>query len=224
MRKRRRSSGAEGQDAVEAPVGEATADDAGEGTAESPARTQGPWDVSEHPVDEDDESRAHLGSLSIKGHKEVEVRLQVDEGSGQVQAVMLVTKDGALELRAFAAPRHESIWDDIRERIVAEATRRGGRAEEADGPYGTAVRLLLPAVGPDGQQVTQPSTVIGIAGPRWLLRVSMFGRPAEEWRDVGLLESVLRDVVVIRGSQPMAPGDPLPLTLPTNARRVGPRP
>jgi hypothetical protein len=183
-------------------------------------RAHGPWDVSEMPVDEDDETRAHLGALSIKGHPEMELRLQVDESSGQVQAVMLIAKDGAMELRAFAAPRNEDLWDDIRPKLATEATRRGGRAEEVDGPYGTALRLVVPGTTPDGQQVEQPSTVLGIAGPRWLLRVSMFGRPAREYRGDGLLETALRDVVVIRGSQPMAPGDTIPLVLPAGARRM----
>ena len=59
-----------------------------------------------------------------------------------------------------------------------------------------------------------------IAGPRWLLRASMYGRPAREWRPDGLLESMLKEVVVDRGSQPMTPGEALPLRLPAGAQRV----
>jgi hypothetical protein len=154
----------------------------------------------------------------------VEVRLQADQASGQIQAVMLVAEDGAMELRPFASPRNESIWDDIRERLSAEATRRGGRANEVEGPYGTALQMVLPVVAPDGKQGSQASTVLGIAGPRWLLRVSTFGRPAVEYREDGLLEQVLRDVVVVRGTQPMSPGDALPLVLPAGARRVSSAP
>jgi hypothetical protein len=171
-------------------------------------------------VDEDDPDRAHLGSLSIASHPETELRLQVDEQSGEVQAVMLVGADGALELRAFAAPRHEDIWDDIRPRLADEAKRRGGTAAEVEGPYGTALQMTVPAVTPDGEQVTQPSTVLGISGPRWLLRVSMFGRPAVAYDPDAVLEAALRDVVVVRGSAPMSPGEPLPLRLPAGARRV----
>jgi hypothetical protein len=181
-------------------------------------RADGPYDESEVDLDEDDGSRVHLGALSVKGRAGVEVRLQADQSTGQVQAMMMVAEDGAMELRPFAAPRHDSIWDDIRERLAAEATRRGGQAAEVDGPYGTALQMVLPATAPDGTQGTQTSTVLGISGPRWLLRVSTFGRPATEYRHDGLLEQVLRDVVVIRGNEPMAPGDPLPLTLPPNAR------
>ena len=208
MRRRRKSSPAapspEPAPEVQAPV------------VEGP-RAQGPWDAAE--VAGEDQTRAHLGSLAVKPHPEVEFRLQVDEASEQVQAVMLVGADGAMELRAFAAPRNEDIWDDIRAKLADEVTRRGGTAAEIEGPYGPALQLTVSGVTPDGKQVTQPSTVLGIAGPRWLLRVSLFGRPATEYDPDGVLESALRDVVVHRGSQPMSPGEALPLTLPPGARR-----
>lgn len=213
MRKRRKAS-----EATDEVADTATGADAGP-QVEGP-RAHGPWDDSEVPVDEEDTTRAHLGSLSIKGRQDVEVRLQVDEASGRVAAVMLVGSDGAMELRAFAAPRNEDIWPDVRRQMAAEATRRGGTATEVEGPYGTALQLVVSGTGPDGQAVRQPSTVLGIAGPRWLLRVSMLGRPALEYRPDAPLESCLRDVVVIRGNAPMPPGEALPLVLPSRARRV----
>jgi hypothetical protein len=187
-------------------------------------RAEGPWDASEVQLDEDDATRVDLGALSVKGRPGVEVRLQADEASGQVQAVMVVAEDGAMELRAFASPRNESIWDDIRARLASEATKRGGQAGEVEGPYGTALQMVLPAKAPDGTEGTQTSTVLGITGPRWLLRVSTFGRPAVEYHSHGVLEQVLRDVVVNRGNEPMSPGDPLTLTMPANARRRIPVP
>ncbi|MDX6327381.1 MAG: hypothetical protein QOK15_3735 [Nocardioidaceae bacterium] len=219
MRKRRKAR----SDATEA-LDDAQAED-GDGedpTAGSAGRRvqEGPWDSGELVVEEDDETRANLGSLSVVGNPDVELRLQVDEASGRVDSVLLVAADGAMELRAFAAPRNEDLWDDIRPRIASEATRMGGTATEVDGPFGTALQLLVPGVGPDGQQGVQPSTVFGISGPRWLLRVSTFGRPAVDYRDDGLLETTLRSVVVTRGNEPMAPGDALPLQVPSGARRI----
>lgn len=186
----------------------------------SDPRAGGPWDASEVDLEEDDKSRVDLGAMSIKGRVGVEVRLQADEASGQIQAVLLVAEDGAMELRPFAAPRHESIWEDVRGRLAEEASRRGGQVAEVEGPYGTALQMVLPVVMPDGKQGQQASTVHGISGPRWLLRVSTFGRPAVEHHEDGLLEQVLRDVVVVRGTQPMSPGEALPLVMPTGARRL----
>ncbi|HET6562180.1 MAG TPA: DUF3710 domain-containing protein [Marmoricola sp.] len=220
MRKRRKA--AEQPDTTDQPAGAADGATPGPVTDVEGPRAHGPWDVSEHPVEEDDETRAHLGALSVAGHPEVELRLQVDEASGNVAAVMLVAKDGAMELRAFAAPRNEELWEEIRPKLAAEAARRGGTATPVDGPYGTALHMVVPGVTPDGQKVTQPQTVLGIAGPRWLLRVTAFGRPAQQYRPDGLLETVLRSVVVIRGNQPMAPGEALPLVLPARAQRMQP--
>ncbi len=214
MRKRRRAELE--QEAVDEAAGGATGT---EQAVEGP-RADGPWDVSERAVDEEDPGRAFLGSLSVAGHPGVELRLQVDEASEQVVAAMLVAQDGAAELRVFAAPRHESIWSDVRRQIGAEATRRGGTATEVEGPYGPALALLVPAVGPDGQTLTQPSTVLGIDGPRWLLRVSLFGRPAQAYDPQAPLETALRDVVVLRGNQPFPPGEALPLSLPPRAQRL----
>jgi len=73
---------------------------------------------------------------------------------------------------------------------------------------------------PDGTTGQQPSRVLGIRGPRWLLRATLFGRPAVEPDQDGDIESAVRAVVVVRGTQPMPPGDPLPLTIPGNLQAV----
>ena len=204
-------------DAEPAPAGGADQDPAG---AVLGARSDGPWDESERPVDPDDQTRAHLGALSISGRSDMELRLQVDQGSGQVAAVMLVAADGALELRPFAAPRNESLWDEVRAQLAQEVGRLGGQVREVESPYGVALEAVVPAVTPEGQQVAQHSKILGIEGPRWLLRVTVFGRPVVDFQPDGLLEQALRDVVVIRGGQPMSPGEPLPLLLPDRAQRL----
>ena len=55
-------------------------------TPADPAEAVGPYDVADHPLQEDDPSRIDLGALSIAGHPDLEVRLQVDEASGAVVA------------------------------------------------------------------------------------------------------------------------------------------
>lgn len=184
-------------------------------------RADGPWDASERPVPEDAPDRLDLGSLVLAaGDPGVEVRLQVDEKSEQVIAVMLVAQDGAIELRPFAAPRNEDTWEEIRPRIAADAARRGGTATPVDGPFGPALQMVLTGQDEEGRTVTQQSVVWGINGPRWLLRATAFGRPAHDYQPDGALERALKDVVVVRGNSPMPPGEALPLTLPANARRT----
>jgi Protein of unknown function (DUF3710) len=184
------------------------------------ARANGPWDASEVTLDDDDENRVDLGSLLLRAREGIDVQLQVDEASGEVAAVILAGAEGAIELRAFAAPRNGDIWDDVRRGLAAEVAQMGGTATETDGPYGPAVDVSVMVQLPDGSPAQQQSKVLGIAGPRWLLRATLFGRPAFEYDEQGDLEQALREVVVVRGSGPVPPGDALPLVLPPSARRA----
>jgi hypothetical protein len=183
-------------------------------------RANGPSDASEVTLEEDDENRVDLGSLLLRAREGIEVQLQVDESTGEVAAVILAGAEGAIELRAFAAPRNGDIWDDVRRGLAAEVAQMGGTATETDGPYGPAVDVSVMVKLPDGTTAQQQSKVLGITGPRWLLRATLFGRPAFEYDEQGDLEQALRDVVVVRGSGPVPPGDALPLVLPPAARRT----
>lgn len=185
----------------------------------------GPFDATE--VDADDlqgEDRIDLGGLVITGIPGMELRLQVDEDTNEVQAVLLVLEESALELRAFAAPKTSGIWSEVRREIAAEATRMGGTATEADGPFGPELTLVVPVQDPDGQMYSQRSRVVGVDGPRWLLRGTVLGRAALEAEAAELLEDSFRKVVVVRGTEPMAPREPLGLTLPAGAQPAPPEP
>ena len=203
-------------------------DPAGGGEADEAApaglRATGPWDASEVTIADDDETRIDLGSLLVTPHDDLDVQLQVDESTDQVVAVVVAGEQGAVELRAFAAPRHGDIWTDVRRGLAAEAAQMGGTATEREGRWGTELVVSVMVDLPDGQRAQQESCVVGIAGPRWLLRATLFGRPAAAYDDDGDVETVLRTVVVVRGGDPVPPGDPLPLILPANATRAEPEP
>lgn len=177
-----------------------------------------PRDADEVELDPEDPTRLDLGGLVVAGRQGVDIRLNVEERTGQVTALLLVTQEGAAEVRAFAAPRNEDLWEGLRRQVAADVTQRGGTASEVEGPFGPALDVELTGRSPEGQTVVQRSRVVGIAGPRWLLRVTLLGRPSTEWRDGGLVEQALGELVVRRGSGPMAPGEPLPLTVPAGAR------
>ena len=193
-----------------------SADEAARAAEAQPAST-GPFDAADVQIG-DDPLRVDLGSLVVKAGPGLELQLQVDEASQLVAAVMLVSQTGAVELRPFAAPRNEGIWDDVRKELAAEATRRGGTASEMMGEYGKELHIVAPVTGPRGEQLRQPSRVIGIDGPRWMLRATFFGSAASERDSGGVLEQALRDVVVVRGSAPIPPRAPLPLRMPGNVQ------
>ncbi|MFT4010020.1 MAG: DUF3710 domain-containing protein [Nocardioidaceae bacterium] len=184
------------------------------------ALTEGPYDLAEVEFDEFDESKVNLGSLIVTGRPGLELRLQVDEASGAVAAALLVTEDSAAELRAFASPRNGSIWDDVRRSIAADAAQQGGTATETDGPWGSELLVRVTGRDESGQTVTQDSRIAGITGPRWLLRVAFYGTAATNPDPDSLIEQAVREVIVSRGSEAMAPGEFLPLALPQGAQRT----
>ena len=183
-----------------------------------PGPTSGPYDSDDAP--EDGVARMDLGSMLIAPFEGTEVRLQVDEATDAVQAVLLAGNDGALELRAFAAPRNGDLWSEIRPRLAADFAQRGGTADEREGRFGTEVVGRLTVRNPDGSTGTQPSRIIGVNGPRWMLRATLLGRPALEPESAGAWEDAIAQVVVHRGSQPMPAGGELPLTLPRDGSVV----
>lgn len=177
----------------------------------------GPWDAAEREVDTEDGRVIDLGGLIITGRPNLELRLQTDQASGTVGAAMLVSEKGAVELRAFAASRSGGVWDEIRREIAAEASNRGGTATEGEGPYGPELLVKVPVQTPEGRNATQQSRIVGIEGPRWLLRATYLGDAAAGPDPEGPLESAVRDVVVVRGGVAMAPREPIPLRMPPGA-------
>ncbi len=194
---------------------------AGEDTAAATAPA-GPHDVSEMPELPEGVQRVDLGSLLITPTSGTELRLQVDEASGDVQAVLLTAPDGALELRAFAAPRHGDLWSEVRPQIASDMAQRGGTATEVDGTWGPELACELTRTLTDGRTGQQRSRIIGINGTRWMLRATLIGGAARDGENRARWDAVIRTVVVRRGEGAMPVGEPLPLSLPEGARRLGP--
>ena len=172
--------------------------------AEDAEAATGPFDVSE--VDEETRDCVDLGSLLVTPMTEMELQLQVDEESGEVMAVVLVAEDGALELRAFAASRGGGAWDELRPRIAAEMARLGGTVTEQEGTFGTELLCLVPMVDESGQAVTQASRIVAHEGRAWLLRATLMGLPALDAELAVPWEETIRQIVVRRGREAMAPG------------------
>ena len=178
----------------------------------------GPVDVAELDA-EDRAARLDLGALLLPPPGEVleglEVQLQADEASGEVLAVLVVDgPESAVEMRAFAAPRSGRLWDQVRPEIAQGAADAGGQTAEALGAWGIELLVQVPLTLPDGQPVLQVSRIAGIDGPRWFLRATFLGRAAVEPETAGRLQAVVERVAVVRGAGPMAPRDPIPLTVP----------
>lgn len=201
-------------------------------------RTAGPFEVSELSADEDEDEdeqpRIDLGSIVVTPVPGSELRLQVNESSDIVSAMLVlpitapatngaqpeVVGSSALELSAYAAPRSGGLWAELRDEISEAAAEVGGSAELAAGPFGVELRRLLPVTTPEGEQGYQPSRMWVAEGPRWLLRGIVYGQAAIERDDddpaVAAVLGAFREIVVRRGDEAMAPGDLLPMSMPAD--------
>lgn len=181
-------------------------------------RTGGPLDESEVDLDEARQGRVDLGGLLVKAAPGMKLQLQVDQRTGNATSAVLAIDDAAVQLIAVAAPRSSGLWGQTRLQISQDAQRRGGRAEEASGPFGTEVRLVVPVQAPDGKQVLQPSRVSAIDGPRWMLRATFLGKATNDAATFQRFVELVKETVVVRGQSPMAPGDVIVLKPPAGTR------
>jgi hypothetical protein len=124
-------------------------------------------------------------------------------------SVTLVGANGQMQLGAFAAPRSEGIWDEVRAEIGVALGEQGGKAEDEDGEFGVD---LVGQLGPDGGRA--PVRFIGVNGPRWLLRAMLVGPAAQSVAARAEFIETLRQTVVVRGTDPLPVREPIPLRLP----------
>jgi hypothetical protein len=179
-------------------------------------RPDGPWDGSE--VRDPAEGRVDLGGLFVPGVEGMELRVEV--AGDAIVAATVVLRDSAIQLQAFAAPKREGIWGEVREEIATGITQQGGVIDEVEGPLGWELRAQVPVQLPDGTGGFQVVRFVGMDGPRWFLRGVISGQGAVQPQAAGLLEQIFRDTVVVRGEGPMAPRDPIVLKLPNDAQMV----
>ncbi|MDO9377502.1 MAG: DUF3710 domain-containing protein [Nocardioidaceae bacterium] len=195
--------------------------DATDAEAAVDPRADGPWDHTEFEIPADQPAFIDLGGLVVRGRVGLDLQIPKDEGTDRLAAVLLVTEDAAVEIRAFAAPRTGGLWDEVRAEIAEEVQRLEGQVVEVDGPHGPELQVQVPARTPDGQEAVQPSRIVGVEGPRWFLRGTFMGRAALEPATDGVLERGFREVVVRRGNDAMPPREPIEITLPAGAVPAG---
>ena len=209
---RRRTAGDRDRGAVQENAADLAAEAAGGETVGDAAPTTGPWDVAEpYPQAQ----RVDLGSLQVPVLEGTDIQLVFAEQHGAWVTVRHELSE--LQLQAFAAPKRDSLWDDVRAEIAAEITGAGGMVSERGGPFGAELLARVPAQPGQPQAGTQLVRFTGVDGPRWFLRGVFSGAAAEDPAAAAPLEAVLRDVVVVRGDHPVPPRDLLELRLPPEA-------
>lgn len=160
-----------------------------------------------------------LGGVKIVPRADLQLRLEVEEGSNRVVAVAMDYAGSTLQVQPFAAPRTSGLWVEIRDQIVDQIQKQGGTTRIADGPFGPEVLAQIPAT-VAGETAARLVRFVGVDGPRWFLRGVISGEGAVNPEAAAQVEDLFRSVVVVRGNTPMPPRDLIPLHIPANVADV----
>jgi len=179
-------------------------------SAPADRETNGPLDESEANAVR---PYVDLGGVKIVPRPDLQLRLEVEEGSKRVVAVGLDFAGSSLQVQPFAAPRTSGLWNEIRAQIVDQIHKQGGTTTVSDGPFGPEVLAEIP-VTTAGQSGTRLARFVGVDGPRWFLRGVIAGEGAVEPAAAAQIEDLFRSIVVVRGNTPMPPRDLIPLNMP----------
>ena len=156
-----------------------------------------------------------FGSLRIEPRADMSVSVEIDESSGRIVAITIDQNDSKLQVMAFAAPRNEGIWSDIRASIATNVEAQGGVADETFGPLGVQLDAKLPLVDDQGRPSGyRLARFVGFDGPRWCLRGTIGGLALSDIKAEADLIDIFRSIVVHRGDAPLPPSEALELRLP----------
>ena len=146
-----------------------------------------------------------LGAILLPGVQGMELRMEIDKATDVVSAASILLDGSSLQVQAFAAPRTEGIWDEIRAEIAESVTQQGGSVDDLPGPFGRELLARLPVRTPEGRTGHRPARFIGADGPRWFVRGVHHrprgGRPGGRDRRSS---SCSPGIVVVRGTDARA--------------------
>lgn len=148
----------------------------------------------------------------------LQLRLEVEEATKRIVAVTIDLEDSSLQLQAFAAPKYDGLWHEIRSQIVEALTAQGAEVKEGIGTLGHEIASRQPITDESGAVVGHKlARFVGVDGPRWFLRGVISGAALNDPTAAGQIESLFRHIVVVRGETPLPPKDLLPLSVPGGA-------
>ncbi len=177
-------------------------------SAELSARTSGPWDSDDV---EDIGPRLNAGALWIPKVPGASLQFTLDRKRQLVLGVVYAKGGSALQLQTFAAPRSRGIWDEVRRDMQTSIAKQGGSSQETEGQFGVELRANMPI--PNSKDFA-PHRFLGVDGPRWLLRATIYGKAGSDDAAAEELIEIIKDVVVHRGQTPHPPRELLPLEIP----------
>lgn len=176
--------------------------------------TSGPWDISAIQSPED---YLNFGSLLIKPVAGMKVRLDMEEKTKRVISLSLEVAESRVQLQAFARSKSQELWPGISNKIAEDISKQNGELFIRDGELGKELLAKVPQQLPDGRAGHVALRFIGVDGPRWFLRVVVGGAAISNEQASGIVDELVRGIVVDRGTKPLPPQELLPLSVPSNA-------
>ena len=156
-----------------------------------------------------------FGSIRIPNRADLGVRLEVEETTGAIIRIVAEIAQSKIKFQAFAAPRNDGLWSQIRSSLAESIRQQGGRVTEQVGAFGEELVAMLSATANKAlSQTDQHIKFIGVDGPRWFLRMDVTGVALSDPLAAAIVEDVIRGVVVSRGDSPMPPRELLPIIIP----------
>lgn len=146
----------------------------------------------------------NLGSMQLPLPKSSQV--QVEMGENGPKMLHIVTTYGRITPVAFAAPKVASQWEESVPELRSQMDNDGLTTHIEQGPWGHEI------VGAGANELAV--RMIGVEGPRWLLRFTLMG-PADRAANLTTLARELAArTFVYRGDNPILAGNSLPIALP----------
>jgi Protein of unknown function (DUF3710) len=219
-----------------------------EAPAKAESGDGGPWDSEENYPDL---QRLDFGAFQVPvapglGFQVNFEATEVDEEGnpldGRPVAVLVQYEESAMQLQAFAAPKRSGIWEDVRRETAKDIQEEAqGQTQEGEGPFGPELIAMVPAALTEEVLAEMPDEVkeqipaefieqgwapqlirfIGVDGPRWFLQAVVQGAAIEDEEQWQVLEDVFRNIVVVRGEEPMPPRELLALSIPKEFSDAG---
>lgn len=208
------TQGADDSSAQDSGSEDAEGDGADDGAdADEIDLTQGPWDYEDEGIDPDDDERyISFGSMFLPLVEGLTIRAkrsQDPQSPSPLESITVQLGDGAIEVVPFAAPKTLGLWDEVSDELLE--TAKGAKVEE--GRFGDEVLLPVEVKGR-----TMMSRVVGVDGPRWMLRGIFTGDAAQgDGDNRHALEDYFAQIIVRRGDAPLAPRDIIPILPPKTA-------
>lgn len=144
-----------------------------------------------------------LGSIRVPVPHSGEV--QVEMGPKGPQMIHILTPVGRITPVALAAPRSGQQWAENIGEISEGMSRDGLEVEIGQSLWGPEIV---------GTMKAGTMRVIGVDGPRWMLRMTLAG-PADKADELAeLAYGVISRTFVYRGDSPLPAGQSLPVTIP----------